>query len=661
MEVFNKSQLNPLITNHTLYLMKQKSNYLIVIALCFVVIEAYAQNIKIYPQTVLNPVSNLYKPGINFPPKTVNAQNDFVNNGIQYGSIRNYLIESALEFAPPSIAGVMAQLEIYKPGILYLNSRCDKLIIPILKLPLWLSSSTDKTVLSDPNWKKFNAVPPSNYAIWSVLMDSIVHKINKQWGLNPYYEIWNEPDNFYWQGTPEQYFDFFKKTYFAVKTKHPTARIGGPTLSSFTSKFGSAYPVGFITNVQFNSSIIGRLIDSCVAWNAPLDFISWHKFDSFLYSTDMEIAFLNQKLTASRHGIVPYIVSEWNNTFEIRESNFAAAFMPNYILALENHGVNSHTVAAMQDFDMGNTEFHHDYGMLSWGALHKPEWKALLLLNKMVGKRVKTDSSNVLNLAVVSAIKNDTLRILFSNRALPAFTEATSFLLYNKRFNETDIANAGYTVSKLDSIYKRQIRLSGTDSLSLAINSAIPIYQKADTAFRFGRNIKMIISGIKGTHIGTQYLIDSTQNNVIHQYDSLLQIGNSRASATARLYPNSTISGQKFTLLDSTYSFHLQPNAVVQFDIHIPNILSTANPTQNPPNFQVFPNPTSDNLSFIFSMQPIKNEEINVYNVVGTIVKTVFTDKLLTVINVSELTSGIYFIQLKSYPQQTQAVKFIKK
>jgi Glycosyl hydrolases family 39/Secretion system C-terminal sorting domain len=658
MEVFN---VNSLIINHKSYPMKQILKYLMGLALCFLTIEAQAQNIKIYPQTVLNPVSTLYKPSINFPPKTVNAQNDFVNNGIQYGSIRNILIESALEFAQPSIAGVMAQLEIYKPSIIYLNSRCDKLIMPILKLPLWLSSSTDKTVLGDPNWKKFNAVPPANYALWNILMDSIVNKINKQWGLNPYYEIWNEPDNFYWQGTPEQYFDFFKKTYFAVKTKHPTARIGGPTLSSFTSKFGSAYPVGFITNTQFNSSIMGRLIDSCVAWNAKLDFISWHKFDSFLYSTDMEIAFLNQKLTASRHGIVPYIVSEWNNTFQIRESNFAAAFMPNYVLALENHGVNGQTVAAMQDFDMGTTEFHNDYGMLSWGALHKPEWKSLLLLNKMVGKRVKTDSSNVLNLAVVSAIKNDTLRILFSNRALPAFTEAMSYLLYTKRFNENDIANAGYTVSKLDSIYKRLIKLSGTDSLSLAINATIPIYQKADTAFRFGRNIKMIISGIKGTHIGTQYILDSTQNNVIHQYDSLLRVGYSRATATAFLYPNSTIIGQKFTLIDSTYSFYLQPNAVAQFDIYIPNISSTANLIQNPPNFQIFPNPTSDNLSLVFSTQPKKGEEINVYNSVGAIVKTVFTDKLLTILDVSNLANGIYFIQLKSHSHQIEAVKFVKK
>jgi hypothetical protein len=641
--------------------MKQVIKYLIQIAICFIVLKSHAQNIKIYPQNVLNPVSTLYKPGINFPPKTLNAQNDFINNGIQYGSIRNILIESALEFAEPSIAGVMAQLEIYKPGIIYLNSRCNKLIIPILKLPLWLSSSTDKTVLGDPNWKKFNAVPPANYALWGVLMDSIVHKINKQWGLNPYYEIWNEPDNFYWQGTPEQYFDFFKKTYFAIKTKHPTARIGGPTLASFTSKFGNAYPVGFITNTQLNSSIIGRLIDSCVVWKAPLDFISWHKFDSFLYSIDMEMAFLNQKLVSSRHGTVPYIISEWNNTFEIRESNFAAAFMPNYVLALEKYGVNGQMVASIQDFDMGNTEFHHDYGMLSWGSLHKPEWKSLLLLNKLKGSKIKTDSSNIINLAIVSAIKNDTLRVLFSNRAIPAFTEATSYVLYNKHFNVNDITNAGYNSSKLDSVYRRLIRISGTDSLSSAINSAIPIYQKADAAFRFGRNITMTISGLKGTHIGTKYIIDSTQNNVIYRYDSLLRVGYSRASATAFLYPNSIITNTNFKMVDSTYSFYLQPNAVALFEVFIPKILGIETPSQNPPYFQVFPNPTSDNLSLVFPSEPIKYEEINIYDLRGTIVKTVYTNKLLTVLDVSILASGIYFIQLKENPQRTQGIKFIKK
>lgn len=127
----------------------------------------------------------------------------------------------------------------------------------------------------------------------------------------------------------------------------------------------------------------------------------------------MEIEYLNQKPISSGYGNVPYIMPEWNNAFETREPNFAAAFLPNYILALENYKVNSQAIASLQDFNMNTLEFHHDYGMLSWGALHKPASKSLLLLNKMRGVKIKTDSSNVFNLAVISSIKYDTLRVLF--------------------------------------------------------------------------------------------------------------------------------------------------------------------------------------------------------------------------------------------------------
>jgi hypothetical protein len=638
--------------------MKQFAQYSILIALYFITINVNAQNIKIYPQNVLGAAPALFKPGIFLVPKTTNGANDFSNNGIQYNTIRLISIELAMEFGTPSIAGIMTLLEALKPGIVYANSRCNKLVLPILKMPIWLSSSTDTTILGDPNWRKYNAMPPANYTTWNLLMDSIVSKINGQWGLDPYYEIWNEPDNFYWQGTPVQYFNFFKNTYFAIKTNHPSAKVGGPVLSSFTSKFGSAYPVGFITNTQLDSSIIGRLIDSCMVWNAPLDFISWHKFDSFLYSMEMETNYLNQKLINSGHGIVPYIITEWNNTFSIRESNFAAAFMPNYVLGLEKYGIQGQLVSSWQDLIMDTVEFHNDYGMLSWGALHKPEWKSLLLLDKMKGIIIETDSSDFLTLAVVSTIQNDTVRILFSNRSLPAFTEATSYLLYTKHFNATDISTAGYTSSKLDSIYKGLITITGIDSLSLAINSAIPIYQKADSAFLFGRNINLTISGLSGTHVGTEYLIDSTKNNVIYLFDSLLTAGYSRASATSFLYPNSTILGNNINITDSNYSFHMQPNAVILLEFYVPGIAGISNNNSIQNDFEIFPNPSSKSFTVKLFYQYYENEQIQIYNSMGALVKIIVIKHSSTIIDVSELSSGLYFIHLKN---KQQTVKYIKQ
>lgn len=635
---------------------KQIVRYSIFLTLYFITLNVNAQNIKVHPQTVLGTAPGIFKPGIFLIPKTINGENDFVNNGISYNSLRLIALEIAFDNSSPSINDIMATLELLKPSILYANSRCDKLVLPIMKMPLWLSSSNDTTLIGG-GWRTFNGMPPANYNTWNVLMDSIVNKINGQWGLDPYYEIWNEPDIFYWQGTADEYFTFFKNTYFAIKSNHPSAQVGGPVVSSFTSKFGGSYQSGFISNMELDSSIIGRLIDSCVVWGAQLNFISWHKFDSYLYPIKMEIEYLNQKLISSGHGSVPYFVSEWNNTGPLRESHFAAAFMPNFVFALEVYGVDAHIVAAWQDFEMGTYEFHKDYGMLSWGSLHKPEWKSLLLLNKMKGLVVKTDSSNYLSLGVKSTIQNDTLRILVSNHSLPGYTFATSYLLYDFHYNESEIVSAGYSSSKLDSIYKGLIILTDTDSLSLAINSAIPIYQNADSVFNFGRNINLTVSGLVGTHMGQCYLIDSTENNVVYLFDSLLNAGYNRNTATTFLYPNSTILSSSITFTDSVYSFHLKPNTTMLLELYIPEISGVSDYSTLQKDFEIFPNPSLESFTIKLFDQNYDDDQIFIYNSMGALVKTIALNNSLTVVDVSELSSGIYFIQLKNMQVTKKYVK----
>ncbi len=621
--------------------------------------KSTAQNITITPKVSLGTNPNIYKSGIFLVPKTANAGIDFIKNGVHHNALRLIAIEDALNFSQPSVKGVMALLESLKPNILYVNSRCDKLIIPILKMPLWLSSSTDTTLLGDPNWRKYNAMPPASYTTWNILMDSIVSKINGQWGLDPYYEIWNEPDNFYWQDSPAQYFRFFKNTYFAIKKKHPSAKVGGPVLASFTSKFGSAYPVGFISNKELDASIMGTLIDSCVAWNARLDFVSWHKFDSFLYSVKMEVDYLNQKLIKTKHGIVPYIISEWNNAYDIRESGFAAAFMPNYILALEQYGIAGQVVAAWQDFDSTKVEFHHDYGMLSWGALHKPEWKSLLLFDKLKGTKVQISNSDYLNLAISATRQNNVLRVLISNRSVPAFTEATSHLLYNHHFNATDLSNAGLTAPKLDSVYRSLIPIRGNDKLSSAINSVIPVYQKADSVFRYGRNINLTISGLKGRTSGTEYLIDKNHNNLIYSYDSLLNTRHTRQSAISLLYPNhNNLYSKKISVTDSVYSFHMQPNAVLLLEFYLPEASGVQTNITTKNVFEIYHKPYSQSLTVTCHNQSsIVNEQLQVYNSVGILIKTINIKLPSTVIDISNLATGLYYVYLKNKRQVTKFMK----
>lgn len=288
-----------------------------------------AQQITIDYQVATPSVPQQYNPGIFAVPKTANGANDLLNNGIQFNAIRTIDIEEAMNhWTVSDISGVMARLEIQKPNLIEANNRCDMLVVPILKMPLWLSSSSAPTEVA-PGFYYYNAVPPANYITWNTLMDSIVDKLNNQWGLDVYYEIWNEPDGEYWQGTEQEYFTFYKNTLQAIKSNHPTAKVGGPVVSNFVSSFSTTFPSGYLSNAQLDATIIGQVIDSCVAWGTALDFLSWHKFSINLYSEENQFNYINQKLVNSGHGLVPLVVSEWNLSSGLRESVLDPAFMIN--------------------------------------------------------------------------------------------------------------------------------------------------------------------------------------------------------------------------------------------------------------------------------------------------------------------------------------------
>jgi hypothetical protein len=613
-----------------------------------------AQSITLNWQAESQPVPALFRPGIFLVPKTVNGTNDLLNNGIQCNAIRTIDIETAMNHSSvSSINDVMARLEVQKPNILLANSRADKLILPIMKMPAWLSSSSDTTTV-ESGWAMFNAVPPANYTLWNTLMDSIVSKINDQWGLDPYYEIWNEPDGNYWQGSIEEYFILYKNTLQAIKSNHPNAKVGGPTVSNFTTSFTSSFPAGFLPDNVLDQTIIGQVIDSCVQWGTPMDFISWHKFNLSLYAVDMEINYLNQKLMNTGHGTVLFLVSEWNLPFTYRESPLDASFMLNYTKALTEHNISGQMVAAWQDFSPGSAEFHQDYGLLSWGALHKPSWKSLLLLNNMEGQMINTDHSDYRNLSTVSSYHHDTIRVLVSNFTLPGVAEAGLHLFFENELNMDSLLAYGYQQSTIDSILQGFITLSGTDPLATEINDAILVYQNFNNYFQNGRDISLKFPGITGVHPGRITIIDSTNNNVIYVFDSLINIGYTRTNAVNYLYPNNSFNSTAISLTDSIYDFHLQANGVALVEFFIPGLnVSTEELNTTHPSVTIYPNPTSDIVNIKMHDPYLKS--ITIMDSFG---KCIMTSNNLS-FSVKDLSNGVYFIIIQS-TQGTVVRRLIK-
>ena len=80
--------------------------------------------------------------------------------------------------------------------------------------------------------KTFWSYPPKDYQKWYDLIFNLVRHCVDRYGeaevLTWYWELWNEPDIFYWRGTPEEFFKLFDYTEAAVHAVLEGAKLGGP-------------------------------------------------------------------------------------------------------------------------------------------------------------------------------------------------------------------------------------------------------------------------------------------------------------------------------------------------------------------------------------------------------------------------------------------------
>ncbi|MCL2060848.1 MAG: hypothetical protein FWH01_17615 [Oscillospiraceae bacterium] len=75
-------------------------------------------------------------------------------------------------------------------------------------------------------------MPPKDYDKWYALIENMIHHLVTRYGAGEveswYFEMWNEPDIFYWQGTHEEFCKLYDYTEAAVHAALPGARFGGP-------------------------------------------------------------------------------------------------------------------------------------------------------------------------------------------------------------------------------------------------------------------------------------------------------------------------------------------------------------------------------------------------------------------------------------------------
>jgi xylan 1,4-beta-xylosidase len=116
--------------------------------------------------------------------------------------------------------------------------------------------------------------PPRDYRKWEDLIYEWVRHCLERYGPKEveswYWEVWNEPDIFYWHGSAEQYDKLYDYTAAGLKRALPSAKIGGPAVTGPSGREAAAFLTQFLEHcdhgLNFASSRTG----------AALDFISYH-------------------------------------------------------------------------------------------------------------------------------------------------------------------------------------------------------------------------------------------------------------------------------------------------------------------------------------------------------------------------------------------------
>ena len=118
------------------------------------------------------------------------------------------------------------------------------------------------------------AYPPKDYSKWAALVREWVRHAVARYGRAAvetwYWEVWNEPNILYWQGSPEEYHKLYDYAAAAVKEALPAARIGGPHSTGPGDPKAAVFLRAFLEHcVRGNNYATG-------ATGAPLDYIGFH-------------------------------------------------------------------------------------------------------------------------------------------------------------------------------------------------------------------------------------------------------------------------------------------------------------------------------------------------------------------------------------------------
>ena len=157
------------------------------------------------------------------------------------------------------------------------------------------------------------AYPPKDYQKWADLVFQFVQHLRQRYGdaevKTWLWEVWNEPDIAYWQGTREEFFKLYDYTVESVLRALPGARIGGPDTTGPGNPKAADFLRAFLQHCAHEKNYAtGKN-------GAHLDFISFHPKGQPKWLGDHVEMGISRQLSAIQEGFrIVASFPEWQNT-----------------------------------------------------------------------------------------------------------------------------------------------------------------------------------------------------------------------------------------------------------------------------------------------------------------------------------------------------------
>ena len=145
-----------------------------------------------------------------------------------------------------------------------------------------------------------------------------------------------------WRGSAEQFFELYATASTYLKEKFPHLKIGGYGSCGFYGVTGGNVPTYAATSPRFDyfRTFFDDFLAYVKAHNCPLDFFSWHSYDS-VPSTGMFAAYARHRLDAEGFTETETTCDEWNCNPTLRGTRMHAALCTAMFAELQHAPVDS--------------------------------------------------------------------------------------------------------------------------------------------------------------------------------------------------------------------------------------------------------------------------------------------------------------------------------